>query len=239
MLTPIDGASPLSQDSLTKVEQKYSCRLPDDYAKFLLENNGGFPSPDCVYFEEDGLKTATDVFCYFAIEEEPIWASMDWHLEILEGRLPKNTLPIARDSCGNLWLISVGGDNLGSVYFWDHGSYDTFDETELSNWPRVATSFTSFRENLSTYDASAENNVIPSRYALVEQATEGMANRDPEFSTHANPDFVWHCHTDDDGSITMEFVQYNVHAAVTHTDGYSRLRAMKGVIEEGDTRLPE
>jgi hypothetical protein len=37
----------------------------------------------------------------------------------------------------------------------------------------------------------------------------------------------------------MEFVQYEVHAAVTHTDGYSRLRAMKGLIKEGPARLPE
>ena len=164
---------------------------------------------------------------------------MEWHHDTYSGRLPKDTLPIARDSCGNLWLLSVGSDHAGSIFFWDHGSFDTSDETDLANWPRVATSFTQFRDNLSTYDVSGENPIVPSRYALVKQATDDMVKRDAGFSTRANPGFVWHCDCDGDGSVVMQFVQYEVHAITTHTDGYSRLRAMKGVIKEGPTRLPE
>ncbi|MHB8901103.1 MAG: SMI1/KNR4 family protein [Thermoguttaceae bacterium] len=220
-------------------KQKYSCRLPDDYRKFLLENNGGFPSPACVYFEENAQQTASDVLYFFAVGDERPWASLQWHHDTYSGRLPKNTLPIARDSCGNLWLLSVGSDNAGSIFFWDHGSSDTFDETDLGNWPCVATSFTHFRDNLTAYDPSAEDKVLPSRYALVKQATDGMAKKDAGFSTRANPDFVWHCAYSDDRNVRMEFVQYEVHAFATHTDGYSRLRAIQGVIEEGHTRLPE
>jgi hypothetical protein len=237
-VVPIDDSPRIAEDSLQAVEQKHSCRLPDDYRKFLLENNGAFPSPDCVNFEEAGQKTASDVFCFFAIGEQRAWASMEWHRDTYSGRLPENTLPIARDSCGNLWLLSVGGD-AGSVYFWDHGSYDTFDETELRNWPRVATSFTEFLGSLDSDDTSAETTVVPSRYSLVKQATGGMAKNNAGFSTRANPGYVWHCDCDDEGNVTMEFVQYEVHAAVTHTDGYSRLRAMKGLIKEGPARLPE
>jgi hypothetical protein len=164
---------------------------------------------------------------------------MEWHHDTYSGRLPENTLPIARDSCGNLWLLSVGGDNVGSVYFWDHGSYDTFDETDLRNWPRVAASFTEFLGSLGSDDVSADTTVVPSRYSLVRQATGGMSENNAGFSTRANPGYVWHCDCDDAGHVKMEFVQYEVHAAVTHTDGYSRLRAMKGLIKEGPTRLPE
>ncbi len=130
-LAPIDDTAALTEDSLQAVEQKYSCQLPDDYRRFLLENNGAFPSPDCVSFEEAGQKTASDVFCFFAIADDRAWASMEWHYETYFGRLPKDTLPIARDSGGNLWLLSVRSDDAGSIYFWDHGSYDTFDETQL------------------------------------------------------------------------------------------------------------
>src|SRR5438105_9969046 len=65
-LLPIDDVPALAEDSLRAVEQKYSCQLPDDYFKFLLKNNGGFPSPDCVSFKEGGRKTASDVFCFFS-----------------------------------------------------------------------------------------------------------------------------------------------------------------------------
>jgi hypothetical protein len=61
-LAPIADTPVLTEDSLQAVEQKYSCQLPDDYRRFLLENNGAFPSPDCVSFSEAGQKTASDVF---------------------------------------------------------------------------------------------------------------------------------------------------------------------------------
>lgn len=238
-LTPIDDVPMLTEDSLEALEQKYECRLTDDYRTFLLENNGGFPEPDCVTFTEDGRETATDVFCFFAIGDERAWASLEWHDETFSGRLPEQTLPIARDSCGNLWLLSVGGEKPGSVFFWDHGSYDNFDETDSDNWPRVAESFQEFRESLSPYDAAGEKHVVLSRYALVKQANDAMAKDHAGFSPRANPGYVWHCDCDDEGNIKLQFVQYEVHAAVTHTDGYSRLRAIKGLIEEAETRLPE
>lgn len=179
------------------------------------------------------------MFCFFAIADDRAWASMQWHYETYSGRLPKDTLPIARDSGGNLWLLSVRGDDAGSVYFWDHGSYDTFDETQLDHWPRVAASFQEFRDHLGTFDASVADKVVPSRYSLVKQATEGMAKNDSGFSPRADPGFVWHCDCDNDGNVKMQFVQYEVHAVATHTCGYSRLRAIKGLIKKGPTRLPE
>lgn len=238
-LTPIDNVPMLAEDTLQGVEKKYACQLPYDYRKFLLQNNGGFPSPDCVTFKEAGRETASDVFCFFAIGDERAWASMEWHYDTYSGRLPKDTLPIARDSCGNLWLLTVGGESSGSVFFWDHGSYATFDETDLDNWPRVATSFQEFCDNLISHHASIADNAALSRYALVKQAADGMSKKDAGFSTRANPGFVWHCDCDDDGKVRMQFVQYEVHAIATHTDGYSRLRALKGLIKEGQTRLPQ
>jgi hypothetical protein len=73
----------------------------------------------------------------------------------------------------------------------------------------------------------------------VKQAADGMARRDSGFSTRANPEFVWHCDCNDEGKVRMQFVEYKIHAAVTHTCGYSRLCAIKGLIKEGQPRLPE
>lgn len=238
-LEPIDDSPMLTEDSLASIEEKYTCQLPDDYRRFLLQNNGAFPSPDCVTFKEAGRDTASDVFCYLAIGDERAWASMEWHYETYSGRIPQDTLPVARDSCGNLWLLSTRSEDAGSVYFWDHGSYDTFDETELDNWPRVAASFQEFRDAVGAFDTSASEDVVPSRYSLVQQATDGMAEKSPGFSTRANPGNVWHCDCDDTGHVQMQFVRYETHAVTTHTCGYARLCAIKGLIDEGLPRLPQ
>jgi SMI1/KNR4 family protein SUKH-1 len=239
MLMRLNDAPKLTEAALQALEKKHACRLPDDYRTFLLENNGGFPSPNCVTFTEVGHTTASDVFCFFAIGDKRPWASMEWNYDAFHGRLPKSTLPIARDSCGNLWLLTVDNENFGHILFWDHGSYDTFNETDLHNWPHVAESFQEYREHLGIYDPSAEISAVPSRYALVRQASEGMSKNDAGFSTRANPGFIWHCDCDEIGNVKLQFVQYEVHAITTHTDGYSRLRAIRGLIKDGPTRLPE
>src|SRR5689334_20129279 len=99
-ITPIGDTLAVTEASLQALEERCACRLPDDYRGFLLASNGGFPTPDCITFTEDGYVTAADVFCFLAIDEDRAWCSLDWHLERFADRLPANTLPIARDSCG-------------------------------------------------------------------------------------------------------------------------------------------
>jgi len=236
-LNPIAAAPKLTEESLQDLETKHSCRLPNDYRQFLLSTNGAFPSPDCVVFVEDGRNTASDVFCFFAVGDDRAWASMGWHHETFSDRLPKRTLPVGRDSGGNLWLLSLRDDDAGAIFFWDHGSYDTFDETDLDKWPKVAASFTEFRSSLRAFDPAVESD-LPSRYSLAKQAADGMAQRDSGFTTRAHPEFVWHCDCDDKGNVSMPFVQYKIHAVATHTCGYSRLRAIKGAIQGGKPRVP-
>jgi hypothetical protein len=237
-LAPIEGIAPIADVQIQALETNLGCQLPGDYREFLLTSNGGFPTPDCVTFLEDGQPTAADVCCFLAICDQGPF-SIEWHYETFSGRLPENTIPIARDSCGNLWLLHVGSLATGSVHFWDHGSFDTFDETKLESWPQVAASFAEFRGKLKVFDPAPVSATVPSRYLLVKQAEASMAKRDPYFSTRrAKPACAWHCDCDEDGEISLQFVQYEVHAFATHTDGYSRLRAMKGVINEGATRLP-
>lgn len=240
-IKPIEGVPKLTEDMLHRVEMKYQCRLPQDYRRFLLQDNGGFPSPDCVTFKEAGRTTTSDVFCLHCIGDERPWASMDWHHETFAGRLPKNTLPVAHDSCGNLWLLNVGPDHGGSVIFWDHGSFNNSDETDFDIWPCVAESFQEFIGKLYEYQPLSEDEESPSRYALVQRAIEGMADKSPGFDRRTVLDgaWAWHCDFSQDGNVTMQCVKYAIHAAVTHTDGYSRLRAAKGFITAGPARLPQ
>jgi hypothetical protein len=237
-IEPIEGAPKLTEDALREFEENCQHKLPEDYRRFLLQHNGGFPSPDCVTFKEAGRNTATDVFCFHSIGDERPWASMEWHQKTFSGRLPENTLPIAHDSCGNLWLLNVGPSHAGSVAFWDHGTFGTFDETHFDAWPRVAESFQEFIDNLHEYSPLPEDKELLSRYALVQKAIEGMAKGSSDFHKHSVLDGAWHCHYED-GHVKMQCVDYVVHAVAAHTDGYSELRAAKGFIKAGPARLPE
>lgn len=234
----IEGAPQATEPLVSQFERANQCQLPEDYRKFLLENNGGFPSSDCVTFQEDGKATASNVFCFHGVGDLPPWASIQWHIDTFSGRLPEDTLPIAHDSCGNLWLLNIGSQNSGTVVFWDHGTYDNFDETDFEAWPKVAVSFTELVSKLHDYQPLPEEEELLSRYVLVQQAIEGMAQRSPDFDKYAAVDAAWHCDFTEEGKIQMQLVNYIPHAAVTHTDGYSRLRAAKGLIDEGPPRLP-
>jgi hypothetical protein len=236
-IKPIDKAPPATEAMLTEFETKYACKLPQDYRAFLLKNNGGFPTPDCITFTEDNRTTDTDVFLFHAVGDERPFASLAWHLETYGHRLPKETLPIAHDSCGNLWLLNVGSQP-GTVVFWDHGSFDTFDEKDFKVWPQVATSFQEFYGKLHTFQASPDEKKLISRYAMVQQAVAGMAKKDPSFTKHSVFEGAWHC-DNRDGGVRMQYVEYNVHAVATHTDGYSLLRAQKGLTKSGAARLPK
>src|SRR5204862_6472027 len=174
--------------------------------------------------------TVSDVYCFHCLGDELPWASVEWHCENFAGRLPKDTLPIGHDACGNLWLLNVGPKYGGTVVFWDHGSFETFDETDFDSWPRVANSFQEFLGSLHEYNALSEDAQLLSRYAIVQKAVEGLVKKSPDFNRHSILDGAWHCHYED-GNVKMQCVNYLPHAVATHTDGYSDLRAAKGLIK--------
>ena len=73
------------------------------------------------------------------------------HIKTYKERLPKNTFPIAYDSCGNLIVISVMGPDRGKIYFWDHEMEADIDHGEVSDYSNltlIADSFDEFLEGL-------------------------------------------------------------------------------------------
>lgn len=228
----LPGTRPISQEDLNRFQETFRCQLPLEYQQFLMVSNGGVPTKDCMRFDEAGRTTFADVLCFHAIGDPASHNSVDWHLATFEERIPKGTLPIARDSWGNLWLLAFSKESMGKIYFWDHGSYDTFDETDLKQWPNVAASFNEFTRKLQTYQAPSVAEKLPSRYEMVRQANGSL---NPGASDLLN--YAWHG-ARRNGEFVMEYVEYKVHAVFTHTDGYTDLRAQNGLIPEGETRLP-
>jgi hypothetical protein len=84
----------------------------------------------------------------------------------------------------NLWLLNVGPDHGGAVVFWDHGSFDTFNESDFAVWPRVANSFQEFIGKVHEDHPLPGEEVLRSRYALVQKAVKQMADSASDFDKH-------------------------------------------------------
>jgi len=136
----------LDLQTLSDFEKKHSLSLPDDYKNFLLEHNGGAPVPSANRTPE------TIVQWIYGIHQGEDWASLEWHIEILDKRIPSKTLPIANDAGGNKFLLSLRPDTYGEIWFWDHEN-EAEDNAEeyFDNISKSANSLSDFINNLYEY----------------------------------------------------------------------------------------
>lgn len=106
-----------SLEILKDFESENNFSLPKDYQNFLIEVNGGWPE-DNIFFK-DGQQFS-DVNTFFSINRHPEWNYLFYNLHIYSERIPYSMLPIANDSFGNLYLISLRDGYFGEIYFWKH-----------------------------------------------------------------------------------------------------------------------
>lgn len=154
-LEPI--APPITEVDLAALEARIGVRLPDDYRRFLLEHNGGEPTPRCFRFaDRTGPHTDGAVRAFAGIGSGD---SYDWdrlyRTFAAAGRVPPDVVPIAKDSFGNLVCIVVRGAHRGTVYFWDH-ELET-DPASYENMDRVADSFTAFLACLHVHPSELQS----------------------------------------------------------------------------------
>ena len=134
----------INENEIVKQEIYFKCEFPEDYKKFLLEYNGGIPEKTLIYFSNDG--GIIDLF--FGFCDDDIYGLRKNNASYLN-RKPSNMMPIACDPGGNLFLMSIRGNDYGSIYFWDH-EFEVEDdqEADYSNLTFVAKSFTDLINNL-------------------------------------------------------------------------------------------
>jgi len=153
MVTFSDTKPELSVAEVEDFEKKFTISFPVDYKAHLLKHNGGRCVPNVYEFFEKGNSTNSDVAWFFAIYDGKS-NRLDAAINIYkfdEKRLPKQLLPIARDSGGNLICISTGSNDYGYIYFGDHESeadYNITDDTDYSNIYIIAKSLPEFFDKL-------------------------------------------------------------------------------------------
>jgi hypothetical protein len=114
-----DRGPTLAEAAIVELEAAVGARLPDDYRQFLLQMNGGRPRPN-VDVDVPGLPgTPTDIQVFLGLarpeESERIDMTMSWLSERVIGGL----MPIARDSGGSVFCLSLRSHDRGAVLFCD------------------------------------------------------------------------------------------------------------------------
>ncbi len=122
---------PLDESQLSKIEDHFGLRLPEDYKKLLGECNRGKPTLE--RFDTDHLKEC--VLDYMIDLEETVGTAQTLSSE----NGVSNLIPVARDPFGNLIAFQIAEQQVDGVVFWDH------ERGKISN---ISDSFTEFLKKL-------------------------------------------------------------------------------------------
>jgi hypothetical protein len=120
-LTLDNRGPPLSSEELAAVERRLGIDLPDDYRAFLLEQNGGAPYPS-QFLGEGGHPLRITRFLSVGLagpgppDPNDFEATVAFHRDELE--LPPHLVPIGLVDYEDFLLLSVAGEDRGTVYYW-------------------------------------------------------------------------------------------------------------------------
>jgi len=138
----------LTEHDVIKIEDRLGVRFPAPYRRFLLKHNGGRPTPDTI--DVEGLPgNSTDIHSIFGTDETDEVAGLGWYVSTYAGRLSGDLLPIARDSGGNLFCLSLSRSDFGSVVYCD---FDPTFHLGGATYYRVAADFDSFLERIRSFE---------------------------------------------------------------------------------------
>jgi cell wall assembly regulator SMI1 len=121
-LITMQSINPFGATNLEEIqafELQFGIKLPLAMKSFLLYSNGGRPVNNIQPILQ------TDIHWILGLNESPNWASLQGQINLFSDKLPPNTIPIAGDSSGNLFLIQLEGEHSGRIGFWplDEGTH--------------------------------------------------------------------------------------------------------------------
>jgi SMI1-KNR4 cell-wall len=105
MVLNVENSGPsITEHDLARLEGSLGRQLSAPYRRFLLGHNGGAPDPVCVDVPGFG---ETDVQVFFGIGRSIETSRIEWNIDALKERLEGVLVPIACDSGGNLFCLSL------------------------------------------------------------------------------------------------------------------------------------
>ena len=140
----------LTEKQISELETMLNSPLPRDYRTFLTQSNGGRPTPDII--DIPGLPgSEADVMVLFGIDRAIESERLDWNLSTLSERLEPGVLPIAGDSGGSVYCLSLRAKDYGAISYCDLQSVFADYEARPQYYP-VAPNFESFLSRLRAFE---------------------------------------------------------------------------------------
>jgi cell wall assembly regulator SMI1 len=145
----VDSEAPVTPERIAEVERLIGVELPTQYKSFLLKHNGGAPVPDRFPYRREGKKPQAGMVAWFLAIYDGKHENLVRNIKAFQGRIPVDTLPIARDPGGNLILLGLRPPLQGKVFFWTKElESDDGTPTEPELLYHVADSFEEFLTSL-------------------------------------------------------------------------------------------
>ena len=105
---------PITEAQLIEFEQYIGAKLPEEYRKFLLDCNGGYPDWSCSIVPEENVTVAVCELYGIGNTEN----DLKWIYDNYEGLLPDGFIPIGCDPGGNEIVIGLSdSEHEGQVFF--------------------------------------------------------------------------------------------------------------------------
>ena len=137
-------------EDINQLELLINITFPDEYRKFLLQNNGGETK-----FQDYKINGEYfgDVAYFLGIRKYPSSGDLRTLFEEHREVILSGFLPIAVSHGGDLICISCSNNNCGDICHWDHETANWGGAPNMDNMQQLATSTNHFMEML--YDAGA------------------------------------------------------------------------------------
>jgi hypothetical protein len=132
----------LREERLIAFEQSHGLRLPAAFRAFLLQFNGGTPSPSFFWITQGSDGSVVDKF--YGLHDGPPHLNIETYLGLEELQLPSTMLAFADDGIGNILCLGIAAENTGQVFFLDHELHP-FDKSDTTTGiTKIADSFGDF-----------------------------------------------------------------------------------------------
>ncbi|WP_244131918.1 SMI1/KNR4 family protein [Burkholderia plantarii] len=126
---------------ISKFESSIGYSFPDDYRKFLIDHNGGKPSPNGVSLPEIASLKGTALSYLHGFNHGYSDYTLRGVWKKFSKELKKNYIPIGGDPAGNYFLMDLSESGNGGIYFWNRDVLEGDDESEIV---KIAGSFSEF-----------------------------------------------------------------------------------------------
>ncbi|WP_158502293.1 SMI1/KNR4 family protein [Vitiosangium sp. GDMCC 1.1324] len=139
----------MTKERIADFERIIGVELPEQYKRFFLEHNGGSPRPPEFLFQREGEDPQEGIVAWFLAIHDGPHENILRFFKMFQGRIPADTVSIARDPGGDLILLGIRGPLRGKVFFWT-SELETDDgtPTEPEMLYHVADSFDEFLKSL-------------------------------------------------------------------------------------------